>query len=233
MTQLDDSTIDTLNNLTDNKTTTTLDDPSLNTVSDDDIGEIDYEAKEQGGGEYVPRVYPGVYPFKFELEDENPFEIREYTIKKTGEQVKDFTVNHKAVISIPDSDGIQQEVTIRFCQAGFHQFTNKQGKKFNSQGAELLRSLGITPDEIGGTKPSRALVEQALRAASGRRMGRCVVNWERYDKETKQTISTQGRKGQLRWPKGKDGKYELEVAFPDGDKGYGRERVTGYKLPQG
>lgn len=231
MTQLDEGTLDTMNKLTNQ---TTLDDPSQNATSNDDIGEIDYEARESGGGgTYTPRVYPGIYPFLFALEDANPFELREYTIKKTGEQVKDFTINHKGTVSITDSDGTPQEVVIRFNQAGFHQFANRDGKKFNSRGAELLRSLAIPPDATGGNKLMRPLVEQALQHADGNTMGRGMVNWEAYCKDCKLTVSTSGRKNQSRWPKGADGKYVTEVACPKcGVALAGRERITDYKLPQ-
>lgn len=207
---------------TDNNTQVSLDDPQLNALADNETVEIDWEAKESGGGPYTPRVYPGIYPFLFSLEDEKPFEFKEYDTKK-GEHIKEFTVNHKATVSINDADGNPQEVVIRFCQAGFHTFTGKDGKKFNSRGVELIRSLGITPEQLGGNKPTYQLIEQALRQADGNVMGRCVVNWERYDKDTKTTTSTEGRKNQVRWPKGVDGKYVADQ---------GREKVTGYKLPQ-
>src|ERR1035438_3205896 len=84
MTQLDDNTLDTLNTLTDPpKAQTTLDDPTLNTLTDDDgMGTIDWDAPEsRGGGGYTPQVYPGVHNFLFALEDDKPFETREYDVK--------------------------------------------------------------------------------------------------------------------------------------------------------
>jgi hypothetical protein len=99
----------------------------------------------------------------------------------------------------------------------------------NSRGGELLRTLGINL----GNNVNKAAVEQALREADGRTMGRGVVNWEAYCKECKQTVSTSPYKDQARWPKGTDGKYVTDVICPKcGAALNGRERITDYKLPQ-
>src|SRR5271157_912565 len=142
MTELDNSTLDTLN--TDPpKDQTTLDDPTLNTLGDDDIGSVDWDAPEgRSGGSYTPQVYPGVHNFLFALEDENPFETREYTTKDNT-AVKDFTVNHKGTVSYTNGDGEQKESVIRFNQAGFHRSKKMIDKKMNSRGGELLRTLSI------------------------------------------------------------------------------------------
>lgn len=253
MTTLDDNTLDTLNKLTDSTLnresrevhnaagiTTTLDDPTLNALSDDDLGTIDYDAPERSGsGSYTPQVYPGIHNFMFALEEKDPFEMREYTIRKgkpNEELVKEFTINHKGTVSYTTTEGEQKESTIRFNSAGFHQFSNKHGKKFNSRGAELLRSLGINL----GNNNNRPAAEQALREADGRKMGRGVVNWESFCKGTAeaphdpQTISTSPRKGWVLWPKGTDGRYVESVTCPKcGAALSGREKITDYKLPQG
>ena len=202
MTQFDDTQPTT------NSTTTALDDPTLNTLADDDIGSIDWDAPEsRSGGSYTPQVYPGIHNFLFALEDEKPFETREYTTKD-GTQVKDFTVNHKGTVSYTAADGEQKEAVIRFNQAGFRRTPKMVEKRMNSRGGELLRTLGIHLD-----KPSQAAVEQALREADGRVMGRGVVNWEAYCKDDKQVVSTNPntKRGDARWPKGADGKYLSEV----------------------
>ena len=225
MTQLDETQPTT------NSTTTALDDPTLNTLADDDIGSIDWDAPEsRSGGSYTPQVYPGIHNFLFALEDEKPFETREYTTKD-GTQVKDFTVNHKGTVSYTAADGEQKEAVIRFNQAGFRRTPKMVEKRMNSRGGELLRTLGIHLD-----KPSQAAVEQALREADGRVMGRGVVNWEAYCKDDKQVVSTNPntKRGDARWPKGADGKYMSEVTCPKcGAALAGREKITDYKLPQG
>jgi len=224
MTTLDDSTQPT--------STTTLDDPTLNTLADDDIGSVDWDAPEsRSGGSYTPQVYPGVHNFLFALEDEKPFETREYTTKD-GTKVKEFTVNHKGTVSYVDGSGETKESTIRFNQAGFRRTPKMVEKKMNSRGGELLRTLNINL----GNSITHAKVEEALRQADGRVMGRGVVNWEAYCKDDKQVVSTNPntKRGDARWPKGTDGKYLTEVQCPKcGAALSGREKITDYKLPQG
>ena len=231
MTQLDDNTLDTLNTLTDPpKAQTTLDDPTLNTlnVDDDGMGTIDWDAPEsRGGGGYTPQVYPGVHNFLFALEDDKPFETREYDVKD-GTHVKDFTINFKGTVAYTNAAGEQAEAVIRFNQAGFNRSAKMKAKKMNSRGGELLRSLGIHAE-------TRAAVEQALTEADGKVMGRGVVNWEAYCKDDKQVVSTNpnAKRGDVRWPKGADGKYVTEVQCPKcGAALAGREKITDYKLPQ-
>jgi len=222
------TTLDSPNEPT-NSTTTTLDDPTLNTLADDDIGSIDWDAPEsRGGGSYTPQVYPGIHNFLFALEDEKPFETREYDTKDG--HVKDFTVNHKGTVSYI-ADGEQKESVIRFNQAGFRRTPKMVDKRMNSRGGDLLRSLSIHLDN-----PSKANVEQALREADGKVMGRGVVNWQAYCKDDKQVVSTNAntKRGEARWPKGTDGKYLTDVQCPKcGATLAGRERITDYKLPQG
>jgi len=235
MATLDESTLDTMNNLTDKPA---LDDPTPNMLNGDDTIDVDYDAPERASGPYVPQVYPGVYPFLFALEDDTPFEVREYDTKK-GEHIREFTVNHKATISITDAAG-PKEVTIRFNRAGFHQWTDKNGNKLNSQGGELLRSLNI---KLPPRTP-QAQVKQALQESDSRVMGRGVVNWEAYCKACKEDnrldatwsgiVSTKPRtkKGDARWPK-EHGRYVTEVKCPKcGAELNGRERITDYRLPQ-
>src|ERR1017187_4701058 len=211
MTTLDDNTLDTMNKLTDPpKAQTTLDDPTLNTLADDDgMGTVDWDAPEsRSGGSYTPQVYPGIHNFLFALEDQNPFETREYTTKD-GTKVKDFTVNHKGTVTYTNGAGEQKESVIRFNQAGFHRSPKMIEKKMNSRGGELLRTLSINL----GSNLNKGAVEQALREADSRTMGRGVVNWEAYCKDDKQVVSTNpnSKKGDARWPKGTDGKYVTEV----------------------
>jgi hypothetical protein len=225
LTTLDDN--NTINSLV------TLDEPTLNTAPDDSEAiSIDWDAAESRGGSggYTPQVYPGIHNFLFALEDKDPFETREYTTKD-GTQVKDFTVNHKGTVSYTNAEGEQKESTIRFNQVGFHRSPKMIAKIMNSRGGELLRTLGINL----GNNVNKAAVEQALREADGRTMGRGVVNWEAYCKDCKQVVSTNAntKRGDARWPKGTDGKYVTDVICPKcGAALNGRERITDYKLPQ-
>ena len=224
MTELDDNT---------QSHGVSLDDPTQNTLDHDDMIDVDYTAKESGFGPYTPQVQPGVHTFLFALEDDKPFETREYTPKTgqdAGKLVKEFTVNHKGTISITDKDGQPKDVTIRFNQAGFRRTAKMKEKKMNSRGGELLRSLGIGPEK----STNQAAVEQALREADGRTMARGVVNWEAYCKDDKQTVSTNAntKRGDARWPK-ENGHYVSEVACPKcGQALNGREKITDYRLPQ-
>ena len=227
MTQLDETQPTT------NSTTTALDDPTLNALADDEVIEINWDEKERSGS-YTPEII-GVHNFLFALEDDNPFEVREYDTKK-GEHIKEFTINHKATVSYTDASGERKERTVRFQQAGFHQWTDKKGNKLNSQGAWLIRSLSILPEQ----SKNRMAIEQALREADGKVMGRAEFNWTAYCKGTDDapheavSISTKPRKTDARWPKGADGKYLTEVQCPKcGAALAGREKITDYKLPQG
>lgn len=221
-------------------------DPTPNQLSDDEPIEVDYDAKESGFGPYTPQVYPGVYPFLFALEDENPFEVRKYTPatgQDAGHEVKEFTVNHKGTISITGEDGTPKEVTIRFNRAGFRRTQKMKDKKMNSRGGELLRTLSIPPAQA----TSQQSIEAALREADGRVMGRGVVNWEAYCKEHKQVVSTSPnrKRGDATWPK-VNGRYAENVQCPQCRAAAaaaktdpnqvasldGREKITDYRLPQ-
>ena len=134
-------------------------------------------------------------------------------------------------MSYVSADGEQKESIIRFNQAGFHRSPKMIAKKMNSRGGELLRTLSINL----GANLNKGAVEQALREADSRVMGRGVVNWEAYCKDDKQVVSTNAntKRGDVRWPKGADGKYVSEVTCPKcGAALSGRERITDYKLPQ-
>ena len=174
-------------------------------------------------------------PDDIRLTGKGKYKGREYyagSITKDGTKVKDFTVNHKGTVSYTNGSGEQKESVIRFNQAGFHRSPKMIAKKMNSRGGELLRTLSINL----GSNLNKGAVEQALREADGRTMGRGVVNWEAYCKDDKQVVSTNpnSKKGDARWPKGTDGKYVTEVQCPKcGAALSGRERITDYKLPQG
>jgi hypothetical protein len=184
--------------------------------------EVNYDAPESGS--FPPEVYPGRYDFIFKLDAETPFD------KMTVDGKPYLVVNATHSIITPEKP---EGVDVRFQRASFY----KHPKMTNSDGGELLRSLGIKPDSL---KPSDIVT--ALKQADGRARGTAVYGWEAYSKDTKEVISTNPRgkarkdtgKKDMAWPKGADGKYTPTVKFPEsGDAAYGRVRVVSYKLPSG
>jgi hypothetical protein len=194
-------------------------------LTDDVIGEVDYDAPEPGS--FPPRVKPGIYDFKFELEDDEPFGTT--TWEKDGKHF--FEIRHKATITVTKADGTQEDVTLRFCRANFFQNPAMKDAGINSSGGELLRSLGIV---IKGSL-SRSVLEQSLREADGRSHGRCSVGWRVKFDGSDVVVSTSPRKkkGEVKWPKDKDGNFLPMATDPkSGQKAYGRENILNYLLPQ-
>lgn len=209
----------------------TLDDPTVNYAENEEIGDIEYDAPESGSR--APQLYPGVYDFKFGLEEEtgdrHPFESADRKDDKGQVVGKNFVVNHKATVTVTDDQGNSKDVDIRFNRASFYRSAKMKEKHMNSKGGELLRSLNIRVDVL-----SKEAIEAALRAADGRSMGRAAFGWQFFCKADDLTISTNAntKRGEIRWPKGADNKYVDVVSCPKcGAKGYGRERITDYKLP--
>jgi hypothetical protein len=182
--------------------------------------EVDYSAPESGA--FPPQIYPGRYRFGFTLAESDPFG------KMMVEGKPYLQVTFTAMVTAPDKP---EPVKVNFQRAGFY----KHPKMPNSDGAELLRCLGIKPE----TMAARDVVT-ALKQADGRSMGEAVFGWEAYSKDTGEIISTSPQKKarkksgrvDIPWPKGTDGRYEPVVKFPEsGDSVYGRERIVSYKLP--
>jgi hypothetical protein len=182
--------------------------------------EINYDAPESGA--FPPQVYPGRHSFIFSLADQDAFG----KIDVDGKPYLNITFT--ASVQVPEK---ADPAKVNFCRASFY----KHPKMQNSDGAELLRCLGI---KVESGKPSDIVA--ALKQADGRARGDAVFGWEAYSKDTEEIISTNPRKKarkngrtDIPWPKGPDGKYELVVKFPEsGDSVYGRERIVSYKLPQ-
>lgn len=193
----------------------------LNLQSDEIIGDINWTAPERGA--FAPKLEAGKdYLFHFELEDD-PWSEREYDHKPV------LGVRFKATTSITDESGAEKEVTIRFNKAEFFKSPKMIERKINSDGEELMRALGI---RIEGPFTWDA-AKQAFQEASGRATFTATVGWSAFQKETKVSIRTNPRRDDLPWPKGSDGKFEQPTSFPDGEKTYGREEITRYRIPKG
>jgi len=196
---------------------------NIDELNDDLLGEVDYDAPEPGS--FPPRIQPGIYDFKFELEDE-PFGQTSW--EKDGKTF--YEVRHKATITVTKEDGSREDITLRFIRANF--FYNDAMKKagMNSSAGDLLRSLGIVIK--GGI--SRSVLEQSLREADGRSHGRASFGWRVKFDGTKTVVSTAPRKkkGEVAWPKDNQGNFLPMATDPkSGQKAYGRENLLRYLLP--
>ena len=195
--------------------------------------EIDESAPESGS--FPPQVYPGRHPFIFQLmkdEGAGGFDKDPYN------QGNHLRVTFQADVQLPDRT---DPVSIKYQRVSFY----KHPAMANSDGAELLRCLGIgtkpdAPIHIDNFEPKTIIT--ALQQADGRVRGEAVFGWEAYSKDTQEIITTNPRKKprkksgkvDIAWPRGADGKYQLSVKFPEsGDSAYGRERIVSFKLPTG
>lgn len=190
----------------------------LSTLDAEPEVEINYDAPESGS--FPPQVYPGRHPFIFHLAAE-PFD------KMVVEGRPYLNVTFEAEIATAEKP---EGVRVKFLRASFY----KHPKMANSDGAELLRCLGIKADAAN----NRSIVA-ALQAADGRARGEAVIGWEAFSRDTGETASTNPRKKarkngkvDIAWPKGADGRYTQTVTFPEsGDSAYGKERIISFKLP--
>lgn len=184
--------------------------------------EINYDAPEPGSS-FPPRLKPGAYDFKFELEDE-PFGRTSW--EKDGHNF--FEVRHRAIITRTNQDGSQEDVTIRFIRANTFQNDAMRKAQMNASIGELMRSLNIHLDNPIHTP----VIEDSLRAADGRAYGRMMIGW-RAQLPSGVIYSTHPRKkkGEVAWPKDDKGMYELMVTDPStGQKAYGRENLINYQF---
>ena len=196
----------------------------INLSPDEVVGTIDWDAKEQSIG-YPPFLKAGEdYSFVFQLEEGEPFFVRE----QDGKPI--FGVAFKATATIAGADGLEHDSTLRYQRADFFQSAKMAEKHINSSLGELIRSLALTFDG----PLTRATIEQALRQADGRGKFKATVGWQFYCKEDKLSIRThaQGRKDSVPWPK-EGGEFIPQVTCPScGKKGFGRPEIVIYKLPK-
>lgn len=192
--------------------------PNINelNLSPEPVGEIDYNAPEQGSA-FPPELEPGIFNFRFKLE-EDPYDEQ----KVDGKPY--LQVNFQAETEV---DG--NPVLLRFQRASFY----KTEKMSNSFAGELIRSLGI---KIEGPLTAQA-IDSAFREAEAQgKVFRGEVNWRFYCKKDDLTVATNPRKkkGDVPWPRKEDKTLEAMVKCPKcGVKSYGRAEVTGFKLPEG
>lgn len=193
----------------------------LATLGEEAVVEIDYDAPEAGS--FQPRVLPGTYDFIFHMPED-----QSTAFDKVSIQGKDYlSVTHEMDVIVP---GEEEPVRIKFCRVNDY----KHEKMANSSLGELVRSLGIKPE----TNDRRGLVN-ALKSADGRARGRAQIAWSRYCKSCQHIVSTAPRKrkppkkNDSPWPRNPDKTPQLVVECPFcADKGYGREEVQNYKLPE-
>lgn len=198
--------------------------PEIGNLANNDeiIGEVNWDAPEQGA--FQPRLEAGSdHEFIFELEEE-PWTEREFE----GKPIKG--VAYKATTTLVDqSSGEESEVTIRFQKADFFQTQKMKDKGMNSQGAELLRAMGI---HLEGPL-TWDMVKQAFREADGKARFTATVGWNFYCKTDKVNVRTHNpRKNDHPWPRSSAG-YERPVSCPVcGQQGYGREEISRFRLPK-
>lgn len=182
---------------------------------------IDWDAPE--AGQFPPRLAPGTYSFVFSLpkEADKQFDLVEIP-KASGH--KYLSVTHEA--EFVNTADPSKPIKLNFCRAN----TYKHEKMAISSMGDLLRSIG---QRLDTSTPSATQIVDALRAADGRASGRAEIGWSRYCKACDHTVSTHPRKDQTKWPRDTDGKPVAVVACPNcGDRGYGREEIMRYKLPE-
>jgi hypothetical protein len=192
-------------------------------LSDEPVGEVDYDAPEAGSG-FPPTVAPGVHDFLFKLEDD-PFE----SFEKDGR--KYLQVNHRAVFSTENPEnGSIEEHELRFQRASFYQSQRMKQARMNAKASDLIRALGVRVE--GPLSPSVAV--GLFKEADGRGHYRAQVEWRRYCKGCETTVSTRPnkKKGDTPWPRDAKGALELIVECPKcHEKGYGNAEISDYKLP--
>lgn len=177
--------------------------------------------------EYAPSLQPGkFFNFIFKLDEAKP--VEGVTIK--GKLQTQFNYECMQV----RDDGSAGK-TIRFCQAN----TFRTGKMESSRAEELLFALGLLGrfqrEKQAHAQREKSFMLELLREASeAQKVIRGQINWRRYDKETKQTWSTNPAKPytkndgtkvtELSWPKDASGKFNPR---PDEFNGnYGNEQIS-------
>lgn len=195
--------------------------------------QVDWDAPEAGTA--PPQVGPGMYTFLFKMPEVRAdwFDSMEVEVVPGQPKRKFLVLQYEAQVQ-GDKDGVpypapedgSQLPTLRYQRASFY----KSDKMLISQGAELLRAVGI---RITGPLTPEA-VQNAVEGVEGRATFKGDVAWRAYFKDTETTVSTNPRKKtkkgpDLPWPKAADGSFELSVGNPknpNDQKQYGRAEIT-------
>ncbi len=192
------------------------------------LPEVDYNAPEMGS--FAPLLYPGTYPFIFNLPEQSD---QQFTVKLV-KGANHFEVNFIAAIPVHEVKPEQfvasklpedrEYINVTFQRAN----TYRSEKMVNSFLGELLRSIKVVVTPL----TPQNIVNQ-LRAASGKVRGLAEFKWRVYCKNCSVEISTAPRKkqGDVPWSKGSDGKFELQAHCPSCGTGYyGQEEISRYRL---
>lgn len=217
--------------------TTTLDDPTQNTLADDESISIDWEATEREPGGFKPRIKPGKHNFTFHLEDakdanpannspESPFGYQKNKNTPNGSK-GDFVVTHKADIAYTNAMGEEKVATLRFIKASSFRSPNMAAKHMNSALGKLLKALDKHETGIEAIKSAMREMDGSVAP------GFIVTGLELYCKECKSAVRTNARKGDVFWPKEKGGWAEYVTCKCGKTSGPGRESVEGYMPPVG
>lgn len=183
------------------------------------VPEVDWSAPESGA--FPPALTVGVHEFAFALADD-PFNTQEIQGKKY------LQVTYSATATLEDGS----ERTLNFQRASTFQNDAMKKAGLNHMMGELLRALGT---RIEGPLTPATIADALQQATAERKHFKGEVAWRKYCKACDQTISTAPRKkkGDIAWPKGADGSYELVVACPKcGEKGYGNAEIIRFRLPE-
>jgi hypothetical protein len=203
-----------------------LDDLNL---SADATPEVDWDAPESGN--LPPALKPGEYLFLFKLSDnrEDWFDAIEAKVGENPDKTpikRRFLVLQYTPVAVANSGGtpIANEdgtpITLPKQRSSFY----KSDKMLISQGAELLRCLGI---KITGAM-TPAAVEQAVQQVDGRVQFNGQLGWRTFFRDTETTVSTfpRRKKGELAWPQNGDRTYQDMAVDPStGQKAYGYPEI--------
>lgn len=189
---------------------------------DEQLPEVDYNAPEMGA--FQPLVFPGTYPFIFNLDDDTDKQFQIVERGPKGEAKKKYLeVQFVAAIPAheisPDSfvNGVKpegiEEIRVNYQRVNTYQ----TAKMVNSFMGELLRSLKLKISPM----TSQGIVE-ALRENSGKVRGLASFKWKTYCKNCEIEISTNARNkdGQAPWPMDANHKPELMAKCPGCGQGY-------------
>lgn len=210
--------------------------PLLNQLGLDEgaAPKVDWDAPE--AGQTPPPVYPGVYTLRFRMPEkmEDWFDSNEVEMVKNNPATKrkflvlnyevDVIASHAtreaAAVPVPLDPATNAPIHLGPQRASFF----KSDKMMISEGAELMRALGVRLDNI------LTEVEGAVQQLNGRVTFMAEVGWRAFFKSTTTTITThpRGKKsGDLPWPRKADGVVELLATNPGtGEKAYGYANVA-------
>lgn len=212
----------------------------------------DFNAPEAGS--YAPRLFPGVYPARFELVPMKDRDTGEMlpgglgTILVDDKQFPKIQYNvHVPVADIPAESFVtgekpsdDRDITIRFNEATA--FKTKLGI---SALGEVCRTFGWGKTHGDDIPKNHGEAIRWLKSVSGDATGDVEIGWVTFDRDAKREISTHpylGKKTKgvptpdIPWTMEENGNGRkrpvLQVKFASGGAGYGREKVVRLLKPR-